>query len=179
MPSSRRAVEFVAEHEGFVPHIYKDTRGYLTFGYGFRPPLEAYPWLPDVRTAHADAEMLMSAPAGKHHRYYAKMCKASLSEAACRNILAQKLEALSLSPTLAKDWRFNVLPQPAQVALLDMAYNLGITGLGKFLRLRAAVVTANWAIAARECKRQGPSETRNAATAALFLECEQHAKHIS
>lgn len=178
MPYPSRTVEFVARHEGFVPHLYKDTRGYLTFGYGFRPPLEAYPWLPDARAAHADADALMSAPAGKNHRFYAKLCRASLSEAACRQILGEKLETLARSPILEAKWRFLTLPKPAQVALLDMAYNLGVAGLDKFFRLRAAVVTSNWAIAARECERQGPSKERNAATAALFLECLQSAKPV-
>ena len=50
-----RAIDFIAAHEGFVPHMYRDTRGYLTFGYGFRPPIESYPWVPSIEEAHEDA----------------------------------------------------------------------------------------------------------------------------
>lgn len=172
MQVSARAIDFIAVHEGFVPHMYRDTRGYLTFGYGFRPPIESYPWVPSIEEAHEDAARIERLNAvGKSHRYYAKFCRATLPEAACRKLLAHKVQRLYDSPTLVSDWRLHKLPEPAQVALLDMAYNLGIAGLGKFLRLRAAVNTDNWEIAAKECHRNGPSAGRNAATAALFLEC--------
>src|SRR5205807_1406002 len=59
-------------------------------------------------------------------------------------------------------------PEPAQAALFDMAYNLGIGGLKKFPHMLAAVDAADWDTAAKECHRNGIGDARNAETAALF-----------
>jgi GH24 family phage-related lysozyme (muramidase) len=59
-------------------------------------------------------------------------------------------------------------PAPAQAALFDMAFNLGLGGLKKFPHLLAAVDAGQWEVAAAQCHRQGISETRNQQTADLF-----------
>lgn len=59
-----------------------------------------------------------------------------------------------------------------QQAVLDMTYNLGLTGLlEKFPRCTAAIRAQDWASAAIQSRREPPiSEARNAETAALFRE---------
>jgi GH24 family phage-related lysozyme (muramidase) len=65
------------------------------------------------------------------------------------------------------DW--NSYPEPAQEALFDMAYNLGISGLQKkFPNMMAAVHAGQWDVAAAQCHRTGIGEPRNQRTAALF-----------
>ncbi len=56
------------------------------------------------------------------------------------------------------------------MALLDMIYNLGASGLFKgFPHLVAAVEAGAWAQAAERCIRRGPGAARNAWTRQQFL----------
>jgi hypothetical protein len=82
-------------------------------------------------------------------------------------------------------WRLERYPAEAQVALTDMAFNLGVgtpfavpvrapekrKGLGAYTDLFAACEARDWTKAARECKRGGIGQARNDATAAQFLAC--------
>jgi hypothetical protein len=62
------------------------------------------------------------------------------------------------------------LPDPAKMALLDMAYNLGPAGLLRgYPRMLRAVESGNWAQAAAECGRGGIGAARNGWTKAQFL----------
>jgi lysozyme len=63
---------------------------------------------------------------------------------------------------------WNSYPEPAQEALFDMAFNLGLNGLKKFPSMLAAVDAGEWETAAAECHRRGINEDRNQQTAALF-----------
>jgi len=65
---------------------------------------------------------------------------------------------------------WSTYPAPAQAALFDMAFNLGLGGLMKFHQLLAAVDGGQWSVAAAQCHRQGIAEIRNQQTAALFLQ---------
>jgi GH24 family phage-related lysozyme (muramidase) len=60
------------------------------------------------------------------------------------------------------------IPQPAVIALYDMAFNLG--GFYEFPRLRMAVLAEDWNLAAEECHRLGIGSRRNTLTRALFLQ---------
>jgi len=60
--------------------------------------------------------------------------------------------------------------EPAQEALFDMCYNLGVGGLPKFHQLLAAVDSGQWTTAAAQCHRKGISDARNRETANLFLQ---------
>lgn len=58
---------------------------------------------------------------------------------------------------LAQFPNFGNFPLPAQIALLDMLYNLGPVGLAKFGRLRNAIIKRDWDEAALQSNRIGPS----------------------
>lgn len=62
-------------------------------------------------------------------------------------------------------------PQPAQLAVVDMAFNLGPIGLyTKFPRFRESGLGArDFAVAADECHRKDVSASRNAETRSLLL----------
>jgi hypothetical protein len=65
---------------------------------------------------------------------------------------------------------YDALPDPAKLALLDMAYNLGPDKLFKeFPRLIQAVAASNWELAAEHSMRRGPSAARNEWTRQQFL----------
>lgn len=164
--------DFTARHEGVVPHLYKDTRNLVTCGVGFLVPdqaaLKKFQWTPNLQEAVADWILLQDAPAGKLPMFYRKICHARLSEDAMRQFFQN--EVIERRKALQRDWNLSRLPPSVQVALTDMAFNVGVDGLFKYRKLRAAVQAKDWATAARECHRNGPSEARNTETAALFLE---------
>ena len=64
---------------------------------------------------------------------------------------------------------FDGYPQPAQRALVDMAYNLGVGGLAKFPSMLQACERGDFAAAAGECHRRTCRDDRNEATRELFL----------
>lgn len=63
-------------------------------------------------------------------------------------------------------------PEPAQLAVIDMAFNLGPSGLfAKFPRFREdGLARRDFDLAARESHRTGVAEDRNARTRGLLLE---------
>jgi len=68
------------------------------------------------------------------------------------------------------------LPEPAQRALLNMAFNLGIRGVLKFQRMLAALRRRNYEAAARECldsRWAGQVGERAERIAALYRECDE------
>lgn len=161
---------FTAPFEGVVPHLYLDSLGFATCGVGFlvdseRALLEL-PWSPSTQAARADWALVKAAPRGHVASFYKQYCKAWLKEPAMRAVFQAKVDGMrrAMQPV----WRLTLLPEPAQLALVDMAYNLGVSGLSKFHKLQAAVLVRDWHTAAAECMRNGVQPARNAATAQLF-----------
>jgi len=64
----------------------------------------------------------------------------------------------------------DTFPAPAHLALLDMIFNLGPTGLTKaFPKLCRAADRGDWKVCAAECNRLGVHASRNDETRDLFL----------
>jgi GH24 family phage-related lysozyme (muramidase) len=62
------------------------------------------------------------------------------------------------------------MPSPAALAVLDMAYNLGVSKLiNTFPKFIGHIRARKWKAASQECKRGGISEARNDATKKLLL----------
>jgi GH24 family phage-related lysozyme (muramidase) len=90
---------------------------------------------------------------------------------------AENIEALLLtdvqlfeSKLAAALPKWKLYPIPAQEALFDMGYNLGVGGLLKFHQLLAAVDEGQWRAAAARCHRVGIGAARNGDIADLFLQ---------
>lgn len=164
--------------EGTVPYMYLDSRGNPSCGIGhLLPTPESACELPftmasgailatreDITREYVSVKMLES-----NHGpvYYALRTSLRLSDATVDALLDHDIAAAerSLASFIGG---FTKFPDPAQDALLDMAFNLGSGGLHRYSRLLAACTTGNWAVAADECHRKGIPEERNEATAALF-----------
>lgn len=165
---------FTAPFEGVVPHQYLDTRRIITAGVGFALPTErsvaTLAW-DDLEVALVDWRLLQqsSRPAGMRASYYRSVTRATLPEAAMRSAFESRVA--DFRAAMRDDWRLDALLAPAQLALVDMAYNLGVAGLRRYEDLRAAVRAGDWQTAASECHRRGVQIKRNAATAELFLMC--------
>jgi GH24 family phage-related lysozyme (muramidase) len=187
--------------EGSISYMYLDSRGLVSVGVGkmLPTPAEAV----GIRFVHRGAGMQAASAADVTAAYLTvRGAVANRPAAAYRDLTDLEL-ALGESDRLlnqelqrAEDGCRNLFggwehfPLAAQLALLDMAYNLGegraITaaerqagareqGLYQFHRLRASVAREDWLAASRECHRVGIQAARDTWTRNKFLE----AAHIA
>jgi GH24 family phage-related lysozyme (muramidase) len=166
------------EFEGCVPWMYRDTVGKVTVGVGLM--------LPDARAAEA-LPFVLGARAATPEEIaceYARVDAMTLGHASAFYRISTSLELTqqtidaklkSVLEGFEADLRvqfphYDALPDGVKMALLDMIYNLGASGLFKgFPHLVAAVEAGAWAQAAERCIRRGPSAARNAWTRQQFL----------
>jgi GH24 family phage-related lysozyme (muramidase) len=162
--------------EGSVPYMYKCTGGKVTIGVGHAIEdaatactlgwtLNGSPAGPD--RVRADFAAVDAAAKGAVARTYEPLTSCRMSPEAIDALLDSDIQRFlpglrSIIPG------YDQLPDPAQEALFDMGFNLGIGGLQKFQNLLAAVAARDWERAAAESHRRGISDQRNAETAALF-----------
>lgn len=170
--------------EGRIPHMYLDTADppQVTVGVGhmisaaeIRLPATNY------RFEHFDGSpanqqeikgniaAVRAAPPGKAAGFYRNFTLLTLPNTEIDRLLdadiQTRLEALRITFP-----RFDQWPEPAQEAVFDMAFNLGLAGLlQKFPNCTKHIRDQEWLLAARICHRMGISENRNQETRNLFL----------
>lgn len=166
------------EFEGCVSWMYRDTTGNVTVGAGtMLPTPQAAVALPfEVAGAAVSAERIAAEfarvralPAGRLPAFYRQSESPQLPVSSVEERLRSVL--LDFEEKLRQHLpRYDALPDRAKLALLDMSYNLGVTGLLRgYPRLLAAVAAGNWAEAAAQCFRHGISGERNSWTRVEFL----------
>jgi lysozyme len=106
-------LESIKHHEGFVEHVYDDSLGIPTIGYGF-----------------AIKDLV-------------------LEEDLCDEILLRKLRILGRS-VMGKFPFFDSLPSDCKDVLMEMCYQLGVTGVSKFKKALKAMENGDWEKAADE-----------------------------
>ena len=106
-------LESIKRHEGFVEHVYDDSLGIPTIGYGF-----------------AIKDLV-------------------LQEDLCDEILLRKLRILGRS-VMGKFPFFDSLPSECKSVLMEMCYQLGVTGVSKFKKALKAMEDGDWEKAADE-----------------------------
>lgn len=106
-------LESIKHHEGFVEHVYDDSLGIPTIGYGF-----------------AIKDLV-------------------LEEDLCDEILLRKLRILGRS-VMGKFPFFDSLPSDCKDVLMEMCYQLGVTGVSKFKKALKAMEDGDWEKAADE-----------------------------
>ncbi|MGD0869081.1 MAG: hypothetical protein ABSB88_05990 [Bryobacteraceae bacterium] len=165
------------QHEGVIPHLYLDTLGLVTCGVGHMVPSPdqmagiAMVCGSEVATlAQKEAEFahVKSLEASKLPAYYAQRTTLRMTPEAIDALQESDVESFraALCHFLPG---FTEFPEPAQEALLDMAFQLGAGGLvSKFPHLIAAVKARDWNGCAANCHRAGIQEWRNEATVKLF-----------
>jgi GH24 family phage-related lysozyme (muramidase) len=158
--------------------MYRDTIGKVTVGVGLM--------LPDVSAAQELPFILSSRPAtpeeiaeefarvdalplGRASSFYKTPGSLELTQQTIDAKLTSVLRGFETD--LRNQFpRYDLLPDAIKMALLDMIYNLGPTGLFHgFPHLVAAVEAGAWAKAAEDCMRRGPSAARNNWTRQQFL----------
>ena len=106
-------LEKIKHHEGFVEHVYDDSLGIPTIGYGF-----------------AIKDLV-------------------LDEDIAEEILIRKLEKLQRNANSRFQW-LEDMPQEVQEVVLNMCYQLGVTGVSKFRKAISALQEGEWQEAADE-----------------------------
>ena len=106
-------LESIKKHEGFVEHVYQDSLGIDTIGYGF-----------------AIKDLI-------------------LDEDIAEDILMRKLEKLKRNANSRFQW-LEDMPQEVQAVVLNMCYQLGVTGVSKFRKAISALQEGDWSGAADE-----------------------------
>jgi GH24 family phage-related lysozyme (muramidase) len=164
--------------EGRIPHMYQCTGGEVTIGVGhaITGPQEAR----TLELRHRDQRA--ASPTEIQHDFrkiremhpglpvhdYRSFTELILPEPEIDAIL--DTDIAFFTKALHESFRlFDSYPEPAQEAVFDMAFNLGIVGLfQKFPKCVKAIVMKDWNRASSECHRRGISEERNQETAKLF-----------
>jgi type VI secretion system secreted protein VgrG len=159
--------------EGRVPHMYLDTGNppWVTCGIGHRIATAgealALPFTPATAIA-TDFMRVSAAQRGMRESAYAALCESRLDDGAIDALLNADIQR-KLIEIRARFRDFDAWPGPAQLAVADMAFNLGVGGIEhKFPRFTAAVDRCDWAACAAECNRPQLSRERNERTADLF-----------
>ena len=106
-------LESIKHHEGFVEHVYDDSLGIPTIGYGF-----------------AIKDLI-------------------LDEDIAEDILMRKLERLKRNANSRFKW-LEDMPVVVQEVILNMCYQLGVTGVSKFRKAISALQEGDWDEAADE-----------------------------
>lgn len=166
--------------EGSVPWMYRDVLGYVTtaIGYLVHDATEAakLPFQVDGRPATAKEigdDFLRVIALGRGmpaHAYRAYgPPHVELSDAAITALAIGRLRHEFIPGLQRLCPGFDGFPAPAQSALVDMAWNLGVRGLEKFGQVLAAVDRRVWRAAAEHCHRRTSRDERNAWCRAQFL----------
>ncbi|AOT10067.1 pesticin C-terminus-like muramidase [Pseudoalteromonas luteoviolacea] len=181
----RKAAKHICLYEGVIAHLYVDTRGNVTLGAGFHiTDAKALSKLAlREKATHKAAsravkiqefETIARLPAGQLASWYESHCKLYLPQQECVKLLEKKVaefegELCRLFSPKNGYIPFHRMPPNVQLALLDMAYNLGTPNLSRaWPNLLHAIRTENWPQAAKECHRKHVSKARNNATERLF-----------
>ena len=165
--------------EGETTWMYRDVLGYVTVGIGelVHDAVHAasFPFEVDGRRA-TEKEIgdeflrVIAMPKGlPADRYRSDETRVELPASVVSDLALARLRDEFLPGLVRLLPAFETFPGPAQSALVDLAWNLGLRGLEKFGHLLGAVDRRDWAAAADECHRRGVRDERNAWCRGRFL----------
>lgn len=169
--------------ERSVDYMYQDTGGNMTVGIGTKLPNSASAAVLPFRYRNtggvaseaevvAEFDEIAALPHGRDYAasYYAPYAQLYVSQAAIEVLKREHVRAdfpglVSLYPF------FGNLPDPVQLALLDILYNVGLGGLAGFPLMQQAILRGDWEEAARQSHRGGDvSKERNDYVFNLFMD---------
>ena len=169
----------IRQNEGCIDHMYLDTRGNVTIGIGQLVPSAEFARTlrlvmrdsgeaASAQQIAEDYDNVSAQQAGMAAARYRPFTRLVMTQddidALLENHIGEFYAALQREIS-----DFDSFPDAAQEALLDMAFNLGVSGLiKKFPKLVSAAGRQDWQTCAAECERRGIGEERNQATRRLF-----------
>jgi GH24 family phage-related lysozyme (muramidase) len=175
------ALEMLKTYEGCFPFMYLDSKGLVTVGVGFlldsADSAAAYSFLLNHAPQAASPDQIMAewnhlkSQATPHlETYYQPFTTMQMQQADIDAMLTQKVNIFEgVARKTFANW--DDFPVPAQLALIDMIYNLG--SLSGFPMLVAYAKAQDWANCAAQCFRIGPNAQRNQETKDRFLAAAQ------
>ncbi|WP_193494730.1 lysozyme family protein [Nitrincola alkalisediminis] len=171
-------------YEGRVPHMYKDTKGFVTIGIGHLiTSAQAAERLPlrklngSVATAtekRSEYEAIKALPNGNNvASYFRQHATLVLSNAEIDRLIY--LHIFNFHQELKRLFpEFDSFPEDAKLGLFDMIFNLGMTKLRSiFINFYTAVQDQDWEKAAAESYRRDVNQSRNNYVRELFLKAAE------
>lgn len=165
--------------EGSVGWMYRDTLGYVTVGVGnllhsvddaVRLPFQSYSEAATTGEIGQDFLRVIGMPKGLSASAYAGAAGVHLTAAAISDLAVRRLRDEFIPGITRLLPGFESFPGPAQSALVDMAWNLGVHGLAQFSYMLGMCENRNWTRAAASCHRKTSRAERNDWAAGKFLE---------
>lgn len=178
----RAFVPDLVRWESSVPWMYRDTLGYVTVAIGclIHDAADAarLPFLVDggapatAKQIGDDFLRVIALARGMSAAAYRAPGppRVELSEAAIASLTIGRLRDEFIPGLTRLFVGFEELPTPAQSALVDLAWNLGVRGLAQFGHLRDAVARRDWKAASASCHVKTSREDRNQWRASKLLE---------
>lgn len=125
---------FVKEHEGYKPHVYKDSLGIPTIGIG-------------LNLMRPDAKNILQQVGVNYND--AKAGVIDLTDDQIREIF--KI-TINIAYKDAKQWlpNFDSLPKNMKLAVLDLSFNMGYARLSKFIKTKDFILAKDYKSAAKE-----------------------------
>lgn len=173
------AVAATAGFEGRIQWMYLDTANQVTVGVGemlltghdalfhrFRRPNAEYADRAEILAEFQRVKQMTPGYTAKSYRRSDSLLLADedIDKALRHAIRSCASDLAALFPD------FHEYPDAAKIALIDMRFNLGLTGLRqKFPKLCLLVTAQRWDEASLECHRLDLSDERNAWTKEQFL----------
>lgn len=168
--------EHFIRFEGKIPHFYLDGEGIVTIGIGcqvFEPStLPLFQKTTGLRASlqdiYADHDAVKALSSGRPPGYYDRVCRLRMTDAGIVYLFNQRLSSF-IQKIEDSIIALREVPESAALALVDMAFNLGVAGLtSKFPKFMNAFLAKDWRTCALECKREGIQKERNEWTRAIF-----------
>ena len=181
VPGARALCSEILRWEGYRRDMFVDGRGNVMTGVGhFLPNARAalaLPWkhkatgLPATgREIWAAFEQVRAQAAGHAAPAHQRASDLLLPPGFAIDLAIRRLERQSLPALRRLCPGFDAFPLPAQRALVDMVYDLGVGRFGRVGNLIAACAQRNFRKAALHCHRWTSGPARNHATRDLFLD---------
>ena len=128
--------DFIKNHEGVRPHIYKDSLGIPTVGIGFN-------------MMRPDAKLIFKSLGLNYNDILSG--STDLSDQQMRDLF---IECLKIAYKDVKQYmpNYDSLPREIKLGLIDMSFNLGINRLSKFVKTKEYIVKGDYKAAANELK---------------------------
>ena len=167
-------------HEGCVPYMYLDTTGNVTVGIGhmLRSCGDAEKLSFALRQGGVSATVaqivndfnnVSRQQKGQLWTHYQQFTLLEMPQSAIDALLEADI-AETEAGVRQRFREYDTYPVPAKMALLDMAFNLGVEGLAtKFPHLKAAAESGDWNTCAAQCERRDIGDARNQWTKQQFL----------
>jgi GH24 family phage-related lysozyme (muramidase) len=169
----------IERYEGRVPHLYLDSRGFVTVGVGHllssAAKAQELAFVTDSGES-ATTEMIAEeykqiAEQEANHAaiYYQSFTQLRLSDSAIDQLTEKHIDSFYTElKTIYSE--FDSFPTDIKLALFDLIFNLGMTNLRKkWPKLNGCIAAKDWNSAAENCRRRGIADERNEYVKALLL----------